>query len=377
MKFVVSIDERVAVPARARIAVQQPDLRRQVRRAVHRNRPDDPLALAGVVIDADRARRLDDARDRAIDRHRGAETPFGILAIFRAVRTIHARDVVERRRLFAARRDRPGFAARRALEQRLEVLAHGGRPRLRLGRHRRDFSVLGIDDERRPSVGELGRRRQPVLVVGLRDVLLGSLFRPVVASRARRDVFFDRFGFCRRQHRLTRELRRPLERRERLAAPDALQIRLAPRRLRRRVRRGPLRDEHRSPTSTGSAMVATASAMRRALMASSGWIVDRVHEGVNGVHGAGCAVVGFQPDAIILAVHARARGSAVRQRLVDGHGAGRKDRRGPCVHRRAGAARAGHLRRAVCTVPWSQRWPEGWGLRSPARIFSARGTSGR
>ena len=99
-------DQRVALPPSARIAVEHPDLRRQVRRSIHRNSAHEALALAEVDVDPDLAGRLHDAVHRAfVDRHRRAEAALHRRAVLGAVGSIHPLDVVGRRRLVPARRN--------------------------------------------------------------------------------------------------------------------------------------------------------------------------------------------------------------------------------------------------------------------------------
>jgi hypothetical protein len=76
------------------------------------------------------------------------------------------------------------------------------------------------------------------LVVGGRDVLLRPAERSILPAGPGFDVRDSLGGLLGRQHRLARETRRPLQRRQCLAAPDALEIGIAPRRaqgLRRRL----------------------------------------------------------------------------------------------------------------------------------------------
>ena len=135
-------------------------------------------------------------------------------------------------------------AAGGSLQQRLQILTHLGNPCLSLARHRGNLSIRRIDDERCASIGEPRRRRKPVLVVSLGDIPFRAALRSIVAAGPRRDVLFDRLGLFLGEHRLVGEFGRPLERRKRVAAPDALQIGLAPRCLRRRKRTGGLRAKH-------------------------------------------------------------------------------------------------------------------------------------
>jgi hypothetical protein len=68
------------------------------------------------------------------------------------------------------------------------------------------------------------------LVVGGRNVLLCPAKRSILSAGPGFDIR-DRFGcFFRRHHRLAREPRRSLQRRQRLAAPDTLKIGVTPRR---------------------------------------------------------------------------------------------------------------------------------------------------
>ena len=95
----------------------------------------------------------------------------------------------------------------------------------------RHAPIRRIDDER-----GLSRRQHPRAVVVPRAVVAAGCERPHLVRRGAilGGALLDRRRFCFGEERLVLHRRRALERRERGVGPDALQIRLAIRRARRR-----------------------------------------------------------------------------------------------------------------------------------------------
>src|SRR5262245_4991295 len=186
-------DERIALPAAARVAEPLANVRRQVRAAVHHDGTLPALSLANVVVHRDAARRLHDPPEAAAA-VAGAELgePDGQAAIRQravlgAVMAVHARRVVAGGKLVTPRRGcRIVLAAgasglielaglRRLHESKAE-LAIGGGDLGGLRRHRRDAAVGRIDDRRRALAGAL--HRAELVVVGAGDVQLATTLAP-------------------------------------------------------------------------------------------------------------------------------------------------------------------------------------------------------
>ena len=197
---------------------------------------DDPVAaaaLAGLVVDGDVARRLDDPRVAAERRQPVAQAALGEAAVLGPVGAVHPLGAVVARQLL----ERGPAPA---------VGLHAPAPRRGQRRHP---SVGRIHDERRALPGALHRLVDGV--VGAGDVQRRARLRPGVEAAQRRPLRIQGRALLVGEALLAGELRRPLERRRRRVGPDALQVRLAPRRPRRGVPRVRRRLRRAEPLTEG------------------------------------------------------------------------------------------------------------------------------
>ena len=234
----------------ARVAVPLADVSGQVRASVHHDVALPALPLADVVVDRDAAGRLHDPAEAAVV---GAELgqPAGQAAfregtVLGTVVAVHARGVVAQRRLRAPRRRGrivfPASAARLLvlaglgrLQQGETKLSFGSDDLLGRRRGRRQPPVGRIDDQRGACPGPFEGHEH--VVVGAGDVLLGATRRTPLPAKNFRSRLVDLGALRLGEELLVRVFRWPLQGRVRFVRPDALQVRFAPRRLRRRSRR--------------------------------------------------------------------------------------------------------------------------------------------
>ncbi len=134
---------------------------------------------------------------------------------------------------------RPGHTGDEAVRRWVVVAALGKLTALHLGlrpRLHRQIPVRRIDDERRALVGGdlQSTRVHPVLVVGTVDIggiaAVAPIARQIVGERG-----LELLGFLVAQHTFLPDVGWPFERRARGVVPHALEIRITPRRLGRRV----------------------------------------------------------------------------------------------------------------------------------------------